>query len=49
MMVLKTKFARRVITVLIRRLRIEEKNIDPEELKFAINDYYSNLPRYKRY
>ena len=40
---LQTKFARREIQILFCELRIEEKNIEKDQLELAINSYYSNL------
>ena len=43
----KTNFAKRGIEVIISSIRIEQKNIETEELESAVSDYYSNLPCYK--
>ena len=43
----KTNLAKKSIDVIIHSIRIEQKNIETEELESAINDYYSNLSWYK--
>ena len=43
MMVLKNKSNKRKFQILLYEIKIEEKNIEKDELELAINSYYSNL------